>query len=173
MPYLLGVAAFFGLFALYVSTRPAAFRITRTRTIGATPEQLFKLVNDFHEWAVWSPWEKLDPGMQRTYEGASEGVGAVYKWEGPKSGIGRMEITEAKPGERVDIDLKFVKPMPADNKTVFSFEPDGGGTRVTWTMSGNNGFAAKAFNVFVNMDKLVGKDFESGLEAMEAATKAV
>ena len=172
MPYLIGLAAFFALFALYVSTRPSQFRITRSRTIGATPERLFALVNDFHEWAVWSPWEKLDPGMKRTYEGPSAGPSARYAWAGDKAGAGSMEITDAKPGESVAIDLRFIKPFPANNKVLFSFEPDGGGTRVTWTMDGQSNFVSKAFGVFVDMDKLVGKDFESGLEAMESASRA-
>lgn len=171
MPYLVAVAASVGLLAAYIASRPKAFRIQRARTIAATPEQLFALVHDFHAWGAWSPWEKLDPAMERTYEGPSAGEGAVYRWSGAKSGAGSMQITGVTPGERVEIDLRFTKPIAADNRTVFAFEPQGASTRVTWTMSGERNFASKAFDTFFNMDKLVGRDFDKGLEAMEAATR--
>ena len=172
MPILAGLALALGLFALYVATRPAAFRITRSLVIGAPAASIFPLINNFREWLKWSPWEKLDPNMKKTYDGAESGVGASYHWVGDKSGEGKMTLTESVPDSRVAIDLHFIKPFPANNLTVFTLEPEGEGTRVTWTMEGQNSFIAKAFNVVMNMDKLVGKDFESGLAAMATAATA-
>jgi hypothetical protein len=172
MPILAGFALALGLFALYVATRPAAFRITRSLVVGAPAAAIFPLINDFREWVKWSPWEKLDPNMKKTYDGAESGVGASYHWVGDKSGEGKMTLTESVPDRRVVIDLRFIKPFPANNNTVFTLEPEGEGTRVTWTMDGQNSFIAKAFNVVMNMDKLVGKDFESGLAAMATAATA-
>jgi uncharacterized protein YndB with AHSA1/START domain len=173
MPYLFGLVASFGLFTLYVATRPAAFRIARTRTIPARPEAIFALINDFHGWAQWSPWEKVDPSMTRTYEGPAAGEGATYRWSGNgKAGAGSMVITASVPSSRVEIALAFLKPFPANNTALFTLEPDGDNTRVTWAMEGQNAFPAKAFGVFVNMDEMLGKDFNAGLEALAAAAVA-
>lgn len=166
MPFLLGLGVSLGLFALYVSTRPAAFRITRARTIPAPPSTVYGLINDFRAWAEWSPWEKLDPAMKKTYDGPPAGVGTHYHWAGAKAGEGSMTIAQSVADERIEIDLNFVKPFAANNKTTFTFEPEANGTRVTWTMEGNSNFMSKAFGVFVNMDKMIGKDFDSGLDAM-------
>jgi hypothetical protein len=174
MYYLLGLVASIALFAAYVASRPSAFRIERSRTISARPDVLFGLINDFHEWAQWSPWEKLDPNLKRTFEGPSSGKGAVYRWEGNgKAGVGSMTITETTPS-RIDIALDFLKPFPANNRAIFTLEPDGEGTKVTWAMEGESPFPAKVFGVFVNMNDLVGKDFAKGLDAMQetAARKA-
>lgn len=171
MPILAGLALALTLFVLYVASRPAAFRITRSRVLAAPPAVIFPLLTDFRAWAKWSPWEKLDPAMVKTYDGAASGVGATYHWVGKKSGEGRMTITESEADRRVALDLHFIKPIPANNTTVFTLEPEGEGTRVTWTMEGQNGFVAKAFNVVANMDKLVGKDFEAGLAALDAAAR--
>jgi hypothetical protein len=169
MPYLLGLAVTLGLFALYVASRPSAFRITRSLSIDAPAGALFALINDFRAWTEWSPWDKVDPDLQRIYEGAESGVGAVYRWKGPKTGEGVMTLIESVEPSKVEIDLKFLKPFPANNRTVFTLEPEGDATRVTWAMEGNNGFAAKAFGVFMNMDAMIGKDFDKGLAAMKAA----
>jgi hypothetical protein len=168
MPYLFALLGSVGLFALYVATRPGAFRIERSLTIPAGPEALHALINDFHAWSRWSPWEKLDPGMTRAFEGPTSGVGAVYRWSGKKSGTGAMTITASAP-TRVEIALEFIKPFPAQNTAIFTLTPDGEGTRVTWAMEGHRTFGFKAFGVFVNMDDLVGKDFASGLAAMKDA----
>lgn len=170
MHILVGLAITLGAFALYVSTRPAAFRIERSRALDASAAELYALIQDFHAWARWSPWDKMDPGMERIYEGADSGVGAVYRWRGNnKVGEGAMRITGAEQDARVELDLEFIKPFPAKNRTVFTLEAAGEGTRVTWAMEGENGFVAKAFGVFMNMDAMVGKDFEKGLAAMGAA----
>lgn len=172
MPYLLGLALSLGVFALYVASRPSAFRISRSLTIDAPASTLFALINDFHAWTAWSPWEKIDADLKRSYEGAASGVGAVYKWEGKKSGQGVMTLTDSVEASKIEIDLRFIKPIAANNQTVFSLEPDGGGTKVTWTMTGNNNFVSKAFGVFMNMDTMIGRDFEKGLSAMRDAARA-
>ena len=167
MPYLLGFAISIGLFLAYVASRPGAFRIERSRTLNARPEAVFALINDFHEWAKWSPWEKLDPGLKRTFEGPASGKGAVYRWEGNgKAGAGSMTINETSPA-RIEIALNFLKPFPADNRAIFTMEPDGDRTKLTWAMEGENPFPAKVFGVFVNMQELVGKDFEKGFDGMQ------
>lgn len=172
MPFLLGMLAAVGVFVAYVATRPSAFRIARSLTIPASPAVVHGLINDFHEWARWSPYEKYDAAMTKTYEGPSSGVGASYRWSGNnKVGEGSMTITESGP-ERVVIDLRFVKPFTASNTATFTIEPAGDSTKVTWAMTGENAFGAKAFGVFVNMDELVGKDFVAGLEAMKTAAAA-
>ena len=151
-----------------VATRPDQFRIERSTTIAAPPEVIFPLVSDFHQWARWSPWEKLDPAMKKTFSGAPAGVGAGYAWDGnSKAGAGRMSMTESKPSERVAIQLEFLRPMQATNLTEFALKPAAGGAAVNWAMSGHNNFMTKAFGLFVNIEKLVGKDFEEGLASLK------
>ncbi len=172
MPYLIGLALTLGLFALYVASRPSAFRIERSLVIAAPASALYALINDLHAWSTWSPWEKMDPAMQKSFSGPDAGVGAKYHWVGPKSGEGEMTIIESVKPSKIEIDLRFIKPIAANNRTTFTVEPEGEGTRVTWVMEGNNGFVAKAFGVFMNMDAMVGKDFANGLAALrDAATK--
>ena len=146
------------------ATRPDRFRIERTATIQAPPERIFPLINDFHRWPAWSPYEKKDPGMQRSYEGPAAGKGAVYGWSGNKNiGSGRMEISEATPSSRIEIQLEFFAPFKASNTAEFLFEPRGAGTLVTWAMHGRANFTNKLMGLVFNMDKMVGKDFEEGL----------
>lgn len=159
-------------FVGFVATRPAAFAIERKTTIAAAPAAIYPMIADFHEWPKWSPWENLDPAMARTHEGAPSGTGAIYSWKGnDKAGEGRMTITEAKPGELVIIKLEFIKPFPATNTTTFKLTP-GPQTEVVWRMEGENGFASKAFGVFMNMDKLVGDDFEKGLAKLKSIAES-
>ena len=148
------------VFAAIVARQPADFRIERSITITAPAEAVYEQVNDFHKWAAWSPWEKLDPTMQRTYEGASAGFGAIYSWTGNKAvGAGRMTLTETHPPLSLMIKLEFLKPFKATNMAEFTFKPDGNQTRVTWAMTGRNNFISRAFCMFINMDKMVGGDF--------------
>ena len=134
---------------------------------------MFAQVNDFHKWAAWSPWEKIDPNMKKTYEGSPAGNGAVYSWAGNKDvGEGRMTITDSKPGELVRIKLEFMKPWAATNATDFTFTPQGNQTGVKWTMSGDKNFMAKAFTLFMDMDKMIGNDFEKGLAQMKSVSEA-
>lgn len=172
MPYLIGILASFGALAFFVNTRPAAFRLVRSRTIPAAPDAVFPLVNDFHEWAAWSPWEKVDADLAKTFEGPASGNGAIYRWSGKKTGAGSMTILDASAPAKIEIELAFLRPFKATNRTVFTFEPDGAGTKVTWEMTGERNFASKAFGLVMNMDDMVGKDFEKGLDALAAAVAA-
>ena len=157
------------IFFAYVAARPAAFSISRTAVIPAPPANVFALVNDFRQWDRWSPWAKLDPNSKATFDGVASGVGAKFAWSGNnKVGAGNMAITESRPNEVIKLDLNFTRPMTASNVTVFTFQSEGNGTRVTWTMSGNNSFVGKLFNVFVNCDKMVGGQFEQGFANLTA-----
>jgi uncharacterized protein YndB with AHSA1/START domain len=170
---LIGVAVIVVLFAIVVATRPATFHIERSTTIAAPPETVFAQVNDFHSWRAWSPWEKLDPQMQRTFSGAPSGAGAAYAWSGNKEvGEGRMTIENSQPPSQIAIKLEFIKPFAATNRATFSFAPVPAGTKVTWGMDGNNNFLAKAFHMFMDMDQLVGADFEKGLAALKAIAES-
>lgn len=162
-----------GLGAL-ISSRPSEFAVERSLVVSAPPEVAFAQVNDFKAWAKWSPWAKLDPQMAITYGGPETGVGATYEWKGNKDvGSGRMEITETKPGELVRIALDFKEPFPATNVTKFLFAKEGEGTKVTWRMEGKNTFMGKAFSLVMDMDKMIGADFEKGLAAMKTETEGV
>lgn len=153
-----------------LKTRPGVFRVERSIQIAAAPETVLGLINDFRQWTRWSPYEKMDADLKRSYSGAPAGVGAVYAWEGKKTGVGRMEITRADPSQ-VLIDLEFVKPMKASNKAEFTLQSQGGATRVTWAMTGANTFMSKVMGLFFNMDKFVGGQFESGLADLKAAAE--
>ena len=154
----------------YAATRPDTFRVQRTTTIDAPPERVHALIHDFRAWGAWSPYEKLDPDMKRSHSGAAAGTGAVYAWDGEKAGAGRMEITGTTPS-RIAIRLDFAKPFEAHNTAEFTLEPRGVSTRVTWAMHGPNHFVGKVMGIFVDMDRLVGKDFEAGLAALKAAAE--
>jgi uncharacterized protein YndB with AHSA1/START domain len=170
---LVAVAAVIGLFLAFVASRPSKFRIERSIAISAPPERAFVHVNDFHKWVGWSPWEKLDPTMKKTFEGAAAGPGSIYSWVGnSKAGEGRMTIERSEPPSLVALKLEFLKPWQATNVTTFSFVPEGGGTKVTWAMDGENKFGMKAFALVMNMDKLVGRDFERGLAALKSLAEA-
>src|ERR1700704_1032733 len=134
----------------FAMTKPDSFRVQRTTKINATPEKIFPLINDFHSWASWSPWEKIDPAMRRTHSGAAMGQGAVYEWEGnSKVGKGRMEITEASAPSKVTIKLDFLKPIEGHNIAEFTLEPQGDSTNVTWAMYGPARFITKIMQVFI------------------------
>jgi hypothetical protein len=161
------------VFVVVVAMRPADFRITRKTTIAAPAEIIFQNVNDLHKWDAWSPWAKLDPAMKQTHEGTPAGVGAIYSWDGNKEvGAGRMTITESRTNEVIRIKLEFLKPFAAVNDTEFTFKQDGDQTAVTWTMSGKNNFMSKAFCMFMDMDKMVGGDFEKGLASLKTIAEA-
>jgi len=148
------------------------YTVVRSATMAAPPERVYEQVADFHNWANWSPWEGLDPEMRRTYSGAPAGTGAVYGWSGNrKAGQGRMEITHATEPSSVEIDLAFEKPWKARNVTVFDIRPEGSGSHVTWTMTGEKTFMTKAMGVFTSMDKLIGPDFEKGLAGLKDTTE--
>ncbi|MGH9195493.1 MAG: SRPBCC family protein [Acidimicrobiia bacterium] len=149
---------------IYAATRPDTFRVQRATNIKAPPEKIFALINDFHSWGSWSAYEQKDPAMKRTYSGAANGEGAVYEWEGDKNvGTGRMEIMETSPPSKVTIKLDFVKPFEAQNIAEFTMEPEGDSTNVTWAMHGPSPYISKVIGIFINMDSMIGKDFETGL----------
>ena len=154
---------------VFAATKPDIFRVQRLASINAPPEKIFPLINDFHHWGAWSPYEKLDPTMKRTYSGAANGKGAMYAWEGSgKAGIGRMEIAETSPASKITLNLDFVKPFEAHNIIDFTLEPTGDSTNVTWAMHGHSPYLAKVMHVFFDMDSMVGKDFETGLANLKA-----
>ncbi|WP_443748820.1 SRPBCC family protein [Asticcacaulis solisilvae] len=162
-------------FLVYVSTRPNTFTIKRRIVIKAKPEAIYPLLTDFHAngWGKWSPWEDMDPELKRTYTGAQDGVGAIYEWEGNnKVGAGRMEIQHADAPMSVDIRLDFMRPMKATNATEFRIIDEGNESMVTWCMHGPLSFVAKLFHMFMDMDKMVGADFERGLTKLKALAEA-
>lgn len=148
------------------------YTVERSITIAAPPDKVYPEIADFRNWVHWSPWEEVDPDLQRTYSGAESGTGAVYQWSGNrKAGQGRMEIVDAQPPSKVQIDLTFEKPFKARNDTWFWIAPDGTGSRVTWTMSGRKSLMTKVMGLFTSMDKLLGKDFEKGLSRLRATVE--
>ena len=158
--------------AAFIASRPSDFTITRTATMSAPPSTVFAQVDDFHKWTAWSPWENIDPALKREYSGPDGGTGAHYHWAGNRSvGEGQMTIAESKPGELIRIKLEFLRPFKATNDTAFSFAPQGNGTLVTWTMKGKNNFMMKAMGLMMNMDKVLGGQFEQGLAAMKTASE--
>ncbi|MFT3879554.1 MAG: SRPBCC family protein [Gemmatales bacterium] len=166
---LLGIAALVVLFIIIVAMQPAQFEVKRSTTIAAPASTVFPLVNNLRMWPLWSPWEKLDPKMEKTFEGSGEGPGSSYAWNGNNQvGEGRNTILDTKQDRLVHIRLDFVRPFKASNDVKFTFEPSGNNTNVNWSMTGSNGFIGKAFCMFMNMDKMVGTDFEKGLAAMKA-----
>lgn len=160
------------LFVIVVMTRPDTFELKRSLQMNAPPDVVFAQVNDFKAWSGWSPWDKLDADLKRTYGEVPAGVGATYHWVGEKTGEGGMKITESKPGEHVGLDLEFIKPFPAMNRTTFDFVKTGEGTTVTWAMTGPNNFMSKAMGLFKSMDAMVGPDFEQGLANLKTAAEA-
>ena len=154
------------------ATKPDSFSVQRSTTIQARPDKIFPLVADFHRWAEWSPWEALDPAMQRSHSGAPSGPGAVYSWHGNKAvGAGRMEVMAAQAPAQVTIKLDFIRPFEGHNSTDFNFVPQGDATLVTWVMTGPTPFVSKLMQVFFSMDKVIGKDFETGLAKMKAVAE--
>ena len=146
------------------ATKPDTLRVQRSASIEAPAEAIFPLINDFHQWRSWSPYENKDPAMKRTYDGAERGKGAVYVWDGDKNvGSGRMEILEAAAAHKIVIKLDFFTPFEGHNTAEFTMLPQGGGTHVTWLMHGPARFLTRLIQVFMNLDRMIGKDFEAGL----------
>lgn len=173
MDALIVIAVIVVAFVIIVTSRPAAFRVARTATIRAPAQDVFAHVNDFRKWGAWSPYEKLDPAMKKTYEGTPAGTGTVYSWAGNRNaGEGRATITESRPGELVRIRLDFVKPFAGTSIAEFDFTPEGDRTAVTWSLVGENNFMCKAVGVFVSMDKMCGRQFEAGLADLKKAVES-
>lgn len=157
---------------LLAATKPDTFQVRRSIAINAPPERVFPLINDFKAWGAWSPWEKKDPNLKRSFSGAESGVGSIYTWVGDKNvGQGSMRIVEADVPSKIGLKLDFIKPFEAHNDVAFTLQPQGAATNVTWTMTGPTPFFAKIIHVFFNMDRMVGGDFETGLSSLKAAAE--
>lgn len=169
---LLVLAALVAGVLIAASMKPNEYTVERSASINAPPDRIFPLINDFQQWGRWSPYEKLDPALQRTFGGAPSGTGATYAWAGnSKAGVGRMEITQSVPSSQITIKLDFSKPFVAHNTTVFSLAPGGGSTRVSWVMKGSSPLMMKVMGLFMSMDNMIGRDFETGLSNLKAATE--
>ncbi len=157
---------------LLASTKPDTFRVTRAATIKAAPDKIYPLIADFHRWTAWSPYENKDPAMKRTYGGTPGAVGQTYAWSGDKNiGVGSMTLTEVAPSSKIALKLDFISPFEAHNTVVFSLTPQADGTTVTWDMQGPTPFIGKIMHVFINMDKMVGSDFEVGLVNLKSTAE--
>jgi hypothetical protein len=167
------LAAIIVAFLVVVAMQPSEFHITRSDTMAAPAAAVFEQVNDFHKWDAWSPWAKLDPEVKNTFEGPPARQGAVFAWVGNNQvGEGRMTITESRTNELVRFNLEFFKPMAGTSTSEFTFKFEGNQTTVTWSMDGKNNFIAKAMCLFMNMDKMVGGQFEKGLASIKAIVEA-
>jgi Polyketide cyclase / dehydrase and lipid transport len=166
------IVTFVAAFLLFAASRPNGFRVQRTARIKAPPEKIFPLIDNFHDWVSWSPYEKIDPALQRSYSGAERGKGAVYEWQGNnKVGKGRMEITQSSPPGKIVIALHFMKPFEARNTAEFTMALEGDATTVTWAMHGSSPFMAKVMCIFMSMDNMVGKQFDEGLANLKTVAE--
>ncbi len=157
---------------LYAAMQPDTFCVERSIVINAAPNKVFAQINDLHNWQGWSAWEKKDPNMKKTHSGAAQGVGAIYAWDGDKNvGKGSMTISESIPNSKVQIKLDFVTPMEGHNMADMVLQPQDSGTQVVWSMYGPSPYIAKLFGVFVNMDQMIGKDFENSLAGLKRVSE--
>lgn len=157
----------------FIASRPSQYRVERSTTISASPDVVFAQVNDLRKWEAWSPWARKDPNAKMTYEGPAEGARSVMSWDGNKEvGAGRMTILDSKPNESVRIKLEFFKPFAGLATANFSFQPQADGTKVSWSMLGESNFLGKAICLVMDMDKMIGGDFEKGLAGMKAVSES-
>ena len=168
----LGVLVLVAVLLVVIATRPAAFRIERSATIAAPAEVVYAQIGDLHRWERWNPFEKGDASMRKTFEGSPAGVGSAYHYVSDHAGEGRMTLTDLRPNQRVGVRAQFIKPMAATNDIEFTLKPAAGGVTVTWAMSGRNPFLGKAVSLFVNMDRMVGGQFEKGLADLKQVSEA-
>lgn len=157
-------------FLMVAATKPDIFRVQRSALIQAPPGKVHALIDDFDRWQSWSPWEKKDPAMKRARSGPKNGVGSVYAWESKEVGSGRMEIIESSPSA-VRIKLDFAAPLEAHNVAEFVLRQEGDATRVTWTMQGPNNYLGKLVHTVLDIDQMVGRDFEAGLASLKSLTE--
>ncbi len=170
---LIGVAVLLGALAVVIAVQPGHYRVERSGVVAASPAIVYEEVRDFRAWEAWSPWEKLDPNMTKTYEGEPGQVGSRYVWQGNDDvGKGSMTIIEATPEKALTMRLEFIEPFASVAENGFTFTPRAGGTEVRWWMEGDNNFMAKAFGLFMDMDTMIGADFERGLEALAQVSEA-
>ena len=157
---------------ILAATKPDTFSVQRAAVVKAAPEKMFPLISDFHQWGSWSPYEHKDPAMKRTFSGAASGKGAVYGWDGNRNvGSGRMEILDASAPSKIVIKLDFFTPFEGHNTAEFTMLPQGDATNLTWLMHGPAPFVGKIMHVFINMDRMIGKDFEIGLANLKRLTE--
>jgi|LNFM01.1.fsa_nt_gb hypothetical protein len=155
-------------FLAYVASRPSKYRYVRSREVRGDAAAAYAQIEDFHHWERWSPWEGLDPNIERKYSGPASGEGTTYRWKGNKKvGEGQMQIVATEPGKRVVIDLQFIEPIESRATTTLTVEPRGDRALVSWIMEGENGFSSKLFDAVMNMEKMIGKDFDKGLAALD------
>jgi len=167
------LAVILGFAVIVISWRPDKFSVARSGFVGAPPEAVFPHIADLHKWDAWSPWAKLDPNATNEFDGPEQGPGASMRWAGNRNvGVGKMTITEAVPGERIRIRLQFEKPFEADNQVDFVLKSENGGTNVSWSMSGKNGFIGKAMDMFYGCDRMIGGQYEKGLANLKAVVEA-
>ena len=152
-----------GGIAFAASRKPDQFSVSRSAVYSAAAAEIFPHVNDLVKWQAWSPWARLDPQAKTTFTGPSAGVGARFAWESKKIGAGEMTVIESTPSSQVRMKLEFFRPMKGVNDVLFSLAPETSGTRLTWTMSGKSSFNAKVIGLFINCDKMVATQFDSGL----------
>jgi len=170
---LIALAVIVVVFLLIVAMQPAQYRVARSATVTAPAQAVFAQVNDFHKWEAWNPWGKIDPAMKHSYEGAPAGTGAIYTWVGNNEvGEGRMTIIESRPSDLIRIKMEFFKPFAGNSIAEFTFKPEGNQTVVTWGMTGEKNFMAKAIHLFMNMDKMIGGQFEKGLAQIKTLVEA-
>jgi uncharacterized protein YndB with AHSA1/START domain len=166
------VAAAIAAVLILAARKPDTLSIARSIEIRAAPEKIFALIDDFHNWSQWAPQDREDPSIQRTFSGPASGVGAESEWTSKgRAGTGQISIAEAVPPERVVVDVHFVKPFVAHNVNTFTLEPDGASTKVTWSMQGTNVYMLKLMSVLVDMDRMMGEHFESGLRDLKIAAE--
>ena len=169
---LLIIIAIIAFFLIYGVLQSADFSVSRSADFNATPDEVFENIIDFHKWSAWSPWEKMDPNLQRSFLGAAAGVGSQYAWVGNKKvGEGNMEITHSEASQRMQLDLHFLKPFKADNVTEFTLTPNGSKTNLKWEMRGQRPFLFRVMGLFFSMDKIVGGDFEKGLANLKTVVE--
>lgn len=158
---------------IYAATKPDTFRVERSISIKAPAEKIFPLIDDFHRWEQWSPWEKVDPALKRTYSGAASGQGAAYAWFGNKEiGQGKMEIIESTPPTRLLIKIDFLVPFEAHNTVEFTLRAQGDSTVLSHAMFGPSPYLARLMGLFFSMDKMIGDKFEEGLGSLKAIAEA-
>jgi uncharacterized protein YndB with AHSA1/START domain len=162
---LLGLVAVIAIILVVASFQSDDLNVTRSATIPAPPDAVFKVVNDFRQWDAWSPWSKLDPNMKKTLEGPPEGVGALYKWSGNNEvGEGSTKLIDSKPNEKIGMKLEFVRPFAGSSDVEFTFAPEGAGTKVTWAMQSKKPFIGKVVGLFMDCEKMCGDQFSEGLD---------
>lgn len=168
---LIAVVVLLAIILIYASTKPDTLHVERAIDIKTSPEKIFLLINDFQQWVAWSPYNK-DPAMKKTYSGSTSGKGAIYAWEGNKEvGQGKITIVDSTPPREIVMALHMIKPFEGHNHVVFSLDAKGDTTTVTWTLEDKHTYFMKVMSLFLNLDKMIGSDFETGLARLKAVAE--